>query len=94
MSAIKPTVEMAHPIGNGTQRLYRFDNGYGASVVRFSGSYGNEYGLWELAVIKWSGESYELTYDTPVTDDVIGWLSDDEVQDNLGKIRGLPAVAS
>jgi len=79
-------------VGNGEQKLYRFDNGYGASVVRFDGSYGAESGLWELAVLEYGkGDHYELTYDTPITDDVVGYLTDDEVQDYLRRIRALPS---
>lgn len=102
--AIAPIVEKTHPIGNGTQRLYRFDNGLGASVVQFTlsvsglysmdGSHGAAAGLWELAVIRWSGDAYELTYDTPITDDVLGHLSEDEVQGLLRSIRDLPAPAT
>lgn len=42
----KPKIERTHPLGG----IQRFDNGYGASVVRFTYSYGFEQGLWELAV--------------------------------------------
>lgn len=91
---IKPTVEKPHAIG-GTQRLYRFDNGYGASVVRFqfmgSGSYGADQGLWELAVVHYDGADFELVYDTPAADDVIGWLDEDAIQAKLREIRDLPA---
>ena len=97
---IQPTLEHSHPAGSGTQRLYRFDNGLGASVVQFtihglSGSYGSGEGRWELAVLRFTGESirsFELTYDTPITDDVVGHLDDDEVQALLARIRDLPAV--
>ena len=97
---IEPLSEKPHAVGSGVQRLYRFDNGYGASVVRFmlpglaSGSYGSEAGLWELAVIKWTGSNFALTYETPITDDVIGHLSEDEVQGHLRRVRDLPAAAS
>lgn len=96
---IQPIIEKPHGVGNGVQKLYRFDNGYGASVVRFmlgglGGSYGAEAGLWELAVIRWAADDYELTYDTPITDDVMGHLSDAEVEETLAKIRDLPAVES
>lgn len=96
---IEPVSSKIHPIGNGTQRLYRFENGFGASVVQFfvggmAGSYGAESGQWELAVIRWHGDDFTLTYDTPITDDVLGRLAEDEVQDYLRQIRDLPAVSS
>lgn len=81
---------------NGQQALFRFPNGYGASVVRapqglrlFGGSYGHERGLWELAVLVWEGEEYELTYDTPITHDVIGHLAPEDVDELLEKIKAL-----
>ena len=77
----------------GVQNVYRFDNGYGASVIRSYSTYGAESGLWELAVIEFTGDNWELTYGTPVADDVIGWLSDDAVQEKLRQIRDLPARA-
>ena len=40
----------------GTQKLYKFDNGFGASVVKSSLSYGNKKGEWELAVIVFDDE--------------------------------------
>jgi hypothetical protein len=95
---IEPISSKAHPVGNGLQRLYRFENGFGASVVQFfvgpmGGSYGAELGLWELAVIRWHGDDFRLTYDTSITDDVLGRLTEDEVQDYLRQIRDLPAVS-
>ena len=75
----------------GEQRHFRFDNGYGASVIRNPRSYGGDKDLFELAVLDAQGH---LTYDTPVTDDVIGWLSEAEVQDTLAQIAALPAVES
>ena len=50
------------------------------------GSYGNEDGLWELGVT----QDGSLTYDTPITDDVIGRLTEDEVQTTLAQIAALP----
>lgn len=78
----------------GEQRLYRFDNGFGASVVRSLGTYGAEAGQWELAVVVWKGDDFDITYDTPIADDVIGWLDDDEVQEKLRAIRDLPGAVS
>lgn len=87
------------------QRVYRFHNSYGASVVRRSyvsqeyqyqyGSYGHFEGLWELAVIAWEDETeWHISYDTPITDDVLGWLSEEEVTATLELIRALPASLS
>ena len=68
----------------GPQRLYRFENGYGASVVQNMFSRGTE-----MAVIKWSGNDFRLVYDTPLTDDVINWMSEVEVQEALERISRL-----
>lgn len=88
----EPKIEQTHPLG-GIQRIYHFDNGYGASVVRFTYSYGFEQGLWELAVIKFNGEDYELVYDTEITSDVIGYLSEDGVDNLLTQIEALPSLS-
>ncbi len=69
-------------------KIYVFDNGYGASVVKSCWSYGGRSGLWELAVLNSEGE---LDYTTPITDDVIGYLTEKEVNKLLDKIEKLPA---
>ena len=77
-------------LNGGVQKQYKFDNGYGASVVQHNGSYGNENGLWELAVLKWVDEDrYNLTYSTDITDDVVGYLTEEEVQELLVRIESL-----
>jgi hypothetical protein len=63
-----------------------FDNGFGASIVRHIMSYGGKLGLYELAILDKEGD---LTYDTPVTDDVIGYLTPEEVTNYLIKIQEL-----
>ena len=72
----------------GSQRIYRFANGYGASVVRHEHSYGGRQGLFELDVLD---SNDELCYDTPITNDVIGWLTHEQVDELLDKISKLPA---
>ena len=80
-----------HPADEGgIQHVFRFGNGYGASVVRFKYSYGGDRGLWELAVIKFNGDDWSLTYQTPITGDVIGNLAEDEVGQLLHDISALP----
>ena len=66
--------------------VYKFDNGFGASVVRHRYSYGGEDGLYELAVLK----DGELCYDTEITGDVCGYLSEEKVNELLHKINDLP----
>ena len=69
----------------GIQKVYEFDNGYGASVIMHQGSYGFSKGLWELAVL----QNGELCYDTPITNDVIGHLNEAEVNNYLNLIKEL-----
>jgi hypothetical protein len=71
----------------GCQRIYRFHNGYGASVVRHENSYGGREGLFELAVLD---SNDEICYNTTVTNNVIGWLSMQEVDNILDDISKLP----
>ena len=73
----------------GTQKLYKFSNGYGASVVNHDFSYTDSKDEWELAVIKWDKEDFVLVYDTGITEDVMGHLSDTEVEETLLKIKKL-----
>lgn len=68
------------------QKIYKFDNGYGASVIPWG--YGSEKGFLELAVLDKDGN---LCYDTPITNDVIGWLTSAEVESILEDIKKLPS---
>lgn len=74
---------------NGIQKLYRFDNGYGASIVCHKYSKGGTQGLWEVAVIEFEGENWDITYDTHITDDVLGHLSEADVNETLIRIECL-----
>lgn len=83
----KPTEEK--PCHDGIQRLYFFPNGYGASVIRHKYSYGNEDGNWELGVIKGNPEDWKLCYSTPITEDVEGNVTDEQVDAILTQIEAL-----
>ena len=88
----KMTLLIEKEYNGGTQKIYRFPNGYGASVVRHQFSYGNERGLWELAVIKFENENSEkftLSCDTDVTDDVEGYLNQHDVDALLSQIENI-----
>ena len=76
--------------GLGMQAHAEFPNGYGASVVRGPYTYGGKEGKYEMAVL---GPDGALCYDTPVTDDVMGWLEPEDVTAKLAEIAALPAKA-
>lgn len=61
---------------NGFCYEFQFENNYGASVIKHNYSYGNENDLFELAVLDNDGK---LTFDTSITNDVLGWLTNEEV---------------
>ena len=74
----------------GVQKIYKFDNGYGASVIRSDYSYGGSSGLWELAVLKFDDDGdWSLNYSTDITDDVLGYLEWDKVEETLKEIEKL-----
>ena len=70
------------PYSGGIQYIAKFPNNYGASIIRHSFSYGNKLGLYELAVLK----DGHICYDTTITDDVIGDLTEENVNNTLAKI--------
>lgn len=76
-----------HSSHGGVRRVYEFRNGYGASVVRHEFSYGGRKGLWELAVL---GKGGSLVYTSPVTSNVLGYLTIEEVNEALDRIEKLP----
>ena len=114
-----PIFERPHPFGEGIQKVYRFQNNYGASVIRNKmptyfdpsvvisslakaiidtkgnpkySSYTDNENEWELAVIKFptkSSNSFELSYNTKITNDVIGHLTAPKVEKILEEIKKL-----
>ena len=73
--------------GFGTQATMAFDNGFGVSVI--TGKYAHSSGgsPYELAVL----HNGELTYDTPITDDVLGWLTEADVTRAMLDVQELAA---
>jgi len=72
-------------LAEGIQYEYSFPNGYGASVIKTTYSYGGEAGLWELAVLYQD----ELCYTSGITDDVIGHLTSKDVKSLLERIYAI-----
>jgi hypothetical protein len=74
------------PYMSGVRSRMIFENGYGVSVVSHTFSYGGKDGLFEIAVLDSNGD---LTYDTSVTNDVIGYLNTDEVTEIMEQVQSL-----
>jgi len=80
-----------HPhMPDGVQAKMFFPNGYGASVIRSTSSYGGKNGLYELAVLRGTEADWHLCYSTTITDDVLGHLTPGDVTAYLNEIKALP----
>lgn len=70
----------------GKKSRMQFDNGFGVSVVSHTYSYGGRDGLYEVAVLD---SNNQLTYDTSVTNDVLGYLTEEDVTDVMKQVQEL-----
>jgi hypothetical protein len=89
MKAFKDLVFVDHPIsktypGHKWSRM-EFDNCYGISVVFGNMFYSNGINTYEAAVLFNGG----ITYNTHITDDVKGHLSEEEVTEMMKQIQKL-----
>lgn len=74
---------------NSMDRLHvTFANGYTISIIRGEYSYGGRDGLFEIAIMV----DGEITYETPIANNVIGWLTTDGVASYAREVASLPAV--
>jgi len=76
-----------HPSLPGTQAIVQFKNGFGASIISGSMFYSRPGCPYEIAVLDSEGK---ITYDTPITDDVCGYLTEEEANELLAQIEALP----
>lgn len=95
MKEFKDLLFKEHPNGmGGFQARMEFENGYGVSVV--CGEYlystprtnlyaASMYEAYEVAILK----NGSLCYDTPITDDVIGYVPAEEVSKIMGLVQNL-----
>lgn len=76
-----------HPVLlGGEQAIANFANGYSASILRGGApSLYTKNGTYELAVLR----DGNLCYDTPITSDVLGYLTKTEVEEILVQIEQL-----
>jgi hypothetical protein len=87
MVAVETRVMCTNVRGPIYQAVFKFDNGYGASVIYGAGTYGVE---MAVALFDENGD-WDITYDTPITDDVIAYIPDEaELISLLCEVRDLP----
>lgn len=79
-----------HAYNGGIVTWYLYDNGYGLSVAEHAYAYGGR----EAAVLHTNNfhadATYSLCYATPITNDVIGWLSACDVEELKKAVAALP----
>lgn len=81
----KDYIEVQNDVGY-PQTIYKFPNGYGASVIKFNYKY---FGI-EIAVLKFDKDgNWGIDYRTSITNDVIGGLSEEARDDVLQQIFDL-----
>ena len=82
-----------HPIADSGIERYKnakhavmsFDNKYGVSVIFGSCFYSNGIDNYELAILY----NNEITYNTKITNDVMGHLSEDKVSEIMIEVQKL-----
>lgn len=79
----KDLVFEKHPVALlNSQAFHQFPNGYGVSVI--DGDYDFcDNGTYEVAIMK----DGELCYDTPLTDDVLGYQTPGEIDEILKEVE-------
>ena len=80
----------------GIQYVFKFENNWGASVIKSRWSHGSFDNLWELALLQFTSDEEEphlLPKGPDIFEDQepIGYLSDNEVLEHLRSIRQFPS---
>jgi hypothetical protein len=77
-----------HSMGVGLQGTIFFPGGYGISCVRFKSPFGDRYmsytsneDEWEVAILKGNETDWEICYDTPLTNDVLGYQTKEDIEE-------------
>lgn len=90
MKKYKEFLKYEESLFGGPHKVFKFPNNYGASVIQNDYSYGGKKGLWEIAVMHFvDADEWGIDYSTPITSDVLGYFTDEEVCEALEKIKNL-----
>ena len=86
MKGFKDLIFEVHPnFPNSKQARIDFENRYGVSVIIGKGLYSNGINTYELAIIY----DNKICYDTPITNDVMGYLTEDEISNIMKQVQYL-----
>jgi len=78
----------SHSAGlGGTQAKHYFPNDYGVSVITGEFFHTSDDEPYEVAILDRLG----ITYSTPLTDDVLGYQTAEQVQEIMDQVAALPA---
>ena len=69
------------------RHLEFYPNGYGVSIISSEFSYG-----LELAVLEGNENDWEICYHTPITNDVVGHCSPQDLVNITEQVKALPAL--
>lgn len=70
-----------------------FPNGYGASVIKGPTTIGGRHGLYEVALLKGTGDrNASICYSSEFVNAINGELTPDDVTELLGKIEAIAPV--
>lgn len=84
----KDYIEKQNDLGY-PQTIYKFSNGYGASVIKFNFVH---FGI-EIAVLRFDENgNWDIDYSTPITNDVIGGLNEESRDSVLQQIFELKEI--
>ena len=79
----------------GAHYIFKFENNFGASVIKHAGSYGHSEDLWELAAIQFNSErDWDLCRITEIDVDIEGYLTDETVRDLLERIKNSERITA
>jgi hypothetical protein len=79
----KHSISSVEMYSNAKRAVLNFNNSYGVSVVFGSCFYSNGIDTYEVSVL-YNGN---ITYDTEITNDVIGNLSEEQVSEIMIKVQ-------
>ena len=83
------TIDFGYRVSPGIHYWIHLNDKYVVSVIKTETSYGREKDLWEIGLLRNYGpkddELVHIEEDFDLGDDVIGWLTEDEVNDWIEK---------